>query len=432
MTGYVFKPSRRKNGKVVKSRLYSGRYRRPGQSKITTVAFHVTDRDVAEQKLRELIRDIEKEEMGIRAPKRMRIGAQTALADHIAAFCADLRARGRDLEYVDTIQRRLKKLSSECGWNRLIDVTGQEFQVWRGKQAKSAKSLAAKTLNDYLAAISQLFAWLLKSEVIERNPLTNIGKVEGRGNERRKRRALTPEALTSVIAIAGRYRLAIVVAYYTGLRRNELRQLEWDDVRQEEGKIFIVARASTTKNRRAQRLYLPLWFARELLDSKSRTASGGSRVFAKDTIPSMWQFKRLLTRAGVPYKDEQGRQADFHALRRTANTHLANAGVDPQTRQEIMRHSEIALTLDVYTDKGMLPIDGAVEKLPMFPRERLDAHPCAHNPDFLSQPLARDDIEKPETKMLQTSKADSERQPRSHPGTIRQGNENGCLARIRT
>jgi len=61
MTEYVFKPSRRKNGKLVQSRMYSGRYRRPGETKVTAVALHVTDRAVAEEKLRQLIRDMEKE-----------------------------------------------------------------------------------------------------------------------------------------------------------------------------------------------------------------------------------------------------------------------------------------------------------------------------------------------------------------------------------
>src|SRR5437868_11158649 len=93
MTEYVFRPRRRKNGRLVQSRMYSGRYRRPGQTKTTTVALHVTDRDVADRKLRKLIRDIEREEIGISVPKRMRVAAEMALVGHITAYCSDLRAR---------------------------------------------------------------------------------------------------------------------------------------------------------------------------------------------------------------------------------------------------------------------------------------------------------------------------------------------------
>ena len=69
MTAYVFRPKRRKNGKVVQRRTYSGRYRRPGETKHTTIPLHVTDKAVAEAKLRQLIRDIEQEEIGIAVPK---------------------------------------------------------------------------------------------------------------------------------------------------------------------------------------------------------------------------------------------------------------------------------------------------------------------------------------------------------------------------
>jgi hypothetical protein len=48
MIAYVFKPARRKGGKVYKSRLYSARYKLPGQPKTATIALHVTDRQVAE------------------------------------------------------------------------------------------------------------------------------------------------------------------------------------------------------------------------------------------------------------------------------------------------------------------------------------------------------------------------------------------------
>ena len=127
MTAFVFKPKRRKNGKLVESRTYSGRYRRPGHAKIVTVPLHVTDRQVAERKLREHIRDLEREESGIAIPKRIRIAAETVLVAHISAYCADLRARRRDSEYVATTERRLKKLAADCDWRRLIDVTAESF-----------------------------------------------------------------------------------------------------------------------------------------------------------------------------------------------------------------------------------------------------------------------------------------------------------------
>jgi integrase len=174
---------------------------------------HVTDRQVAEAKLRELVQDLEREAVGITPPKRACIANECNMGQHVKAYCSDLRARRKDDEYVTTVEKRLTKLVEDCGWRRLADVTSESFQTWRTKQ-----TFAAKTLNDYLGAASALFGWLIKNEIATRNPLAGVGKVDVRGNERRRRRAFTPEEFASVIAVAGDYRLALLTAYYTGLR----------------------------------------------------------------------------------------------------------------------------------------------------------------------------------------------------------------------
>ena len=196
MTAYVFRPSRLKNGKLVYSRTYSGRYRRPGEVKLSTVALHVTDKQTAEAKLRRLIQEIEREEIGIVVPKRIRVAAETALRDHIKGYCADLAGRRRAAEYIATMEARQTKLASDCGWKRLIDVTAESFQAWRSKQ-----NLGPKTLNEYLAAMCGLFAWLQKAGLVEHNPLKVVGRAETRGKERRKRRAFTPEELGAVVSV---------------------------------------------------------------------------------------------------------------------------------------------------------------------------------------------------------------------------------------
>jgi hypothetical protein len=70
------------------------------------------------------------------------------------------------------------------------------------------------------------------------------------------------------------------------------------------------------------------------------------------------------------------------------NTHLGLRGVDPQTRQEMMRHSDIRLTLDVYTDKPMLPVAQAIEKLPSFARQVACVPLDAPNPDLSGHGLS--------------------------------------------
>ena len=84
-------------------------------------------------------------------------------------------------------------------------------------------------------------------------------------------------------------------------------------------------------------------------------------------------LNRDLKAAGIPKKDERGRVVDLHAMRMTLATMLNNAGVAPRTAQEIMRHSDIRLTMATYTDAKLLNVTGALDSLPtLSPNEPTD------------------------------------------------------------
>src|SRR5262249_30988575 len=75
-------------------------------------------------------------------------------------------------------------------------------------------------------------------------------------------------------------------------------------------------------------------------------------------------FNRDLKMAGIPKKDERGRTLDVHALRTTLATLMNKAGVVPRTAQAAMRHSDIRLTMETYTDPKLLDVRGALDALP--------------------------------------------------------------------
>lgn len=126
--------------------------------------------------------------------------------------------------------------------------------------------LSAKTLNEYLNAISALLNWMIKQDRIVKNSLTHVSKVNLRGRQQR-RRALTDEELQKLLTVAGPRKLLYLTASYTGLRQNELRQLCWGDVHLDTEKPFIKARASTTKNGKEAVIPLHPELAKELADT---------------------------------------------------------------------------------------------------------------------------------------------------------------------
>lgn len=76
---------------------------------------------------------------------------------------------------------------------------------------------------------------------------------------------------------------------------------------------------------------------------------------------------RDLKLAKIPKIDDAGRTIHVHGLRHTFGTHLSKAGASPRTAQAAMRHSDLGLTMNVYTDPKLLDVRGAVERLPDFP-----------------------------------------------------------------
>jgi integrase len=81
-------------------------------------------------------------------------------------------------------------------------------------------------------------------------------------------------------------------------------------------------------------------------------------------VPDVETLKRDLARAGIPFVDELGRRADLHALRKTFGTALVLNGEQPRVVMEAMRHSDLKLTMKLYTDAGQLPVGAALARLP--------------------------------------------------------------------
>jgi len=359
MIKYVFRVKRKKAGKKVVERLYSGRYRLDGEAKIFTVALKTSDKQVAEQKLNAIVREAEREAAGLIPPKLEIISAQRPLADHLGDFLANLATEETSEKYRYNLKMRLQKLFTECSWGFPKDITSDSFLKWRARQ-----TCAPKTKNEYRDAAIRLLNWLMLTKRVTNNPLADVPKVDGRGKEQRKRRAYSSDQLGRLLEVAGESRIGYLAAAHTGLRRKELKSLVWDDLHLDIESPYVHVRASTTKNKKTVALPLHPELVAELRAYKPSTAQSSDPVFPGKTIAGMWKLKSDLKKAGVPYLDDLGRQLDFHALRYTLATNLSKAGVAPRVAMLMLRHSEIGLTMKTYTDETFLPLKAAIEAQP--------------------------------------------------------------------
>jgi integrase len=353
MIDCIYKP----NG----SRIWRWKFRQqPRDGKIDDVSLNTSDKQVAEKRRSESLRERQHERDGLILPKPVREAAQRNLSEHLEDFIGDMRRRGKSEKYLANLQFRVGALIPGCGWITTKDVNADSFQSWRRGQTE----LSAKTANDYLEAVRCFFNWLIKNGRVQKNPLASVEKVRTEGRETRQRRAFSGEEMRRLLAAVPADRKAVyLMAVHTGLRRSELAALKWDDCSLDAVMPFVQVRASTTKNSKPATMRLHPEVVKALEEIKGNSQSD-EVVFKR--FPRIERFKRDLKKAGITYRDGTEHFADFHSLRKTFGTNLANAGVPSRVAMTLMRHSDRRLTDKIYTDENLLSTWSAFDALPNY------------------------------------------------------------------
>ena len=354
----VEKRKKRKGAKILESRSYYLRYRLGEMPADKWVSLKTSDKVVANAKAEKFRIQKELELAGLALPPLQITARKAPRRELLADYIAEMTSQRRDGRYVKGTMAQLERLTGETRWRTLADVTSDSFLSWRRANA----TLSAKTLNEYRGSALKFLDWLVGQERLAANPLGKVGKIDGRNDIKRERRAYTLEELGRLFAVSEDRAIVYKTAFYTGLRKDELRELQWGDIRKSADGVFLQLRASTTKNGKADRLPLPAKLAGELEDLRPASCSAADKVFA--TVPRMPRFYKDLKLAGIPRVDEHGRVSDFHAFRKSLSTALLMGGTVPRVAQELMRHSDLKLTTGTYTDARALPLQTAVESLP--------------------------------------------------------------------
>lgn len=355
-----------------KRKAWRGRFRLPGDEKITEIPLHTHDRQEAIRVLHRLVVEKLQERSGILPPKQLRQAAERKLLDHLKDMTGDLAKIGRDADYVYNVDVMVTRLAKECGWVRVADVTPDSFRTWRANQTH-----APTTMNRYLETMKRFLNWLVDNDRLAANPLQKVKGCDTRGQQRRKRRALTADECRALLAVAGPRRIVYLAVLQTGLRRGEIAAVKWADFQLDGPRPYLKVRASISKNHKDATMKLHAELAEALRAHRPANALPTDLVFPH--VPSMDQYRGDLDAAYIPYRDAEDRQADFHALRHTFGTQLTVNGASPRLVMELMRHSDIELTMKNYTDPMLLPTDEVIDRLPGFGAEaHNEAHKEAH------------------------------------------------------
>ena len=307
------------------------------------------------------------EKIGALDPRR--VAAGRPLAEHLDDFRAALLARDCTQRHANLVEGRARRIVEECGFKFWSDLSASKAQAYLAdlradktdKAGKVKRGISHQTSNWYLGACKQFCRWMVRDGRAVTSPVAYLEGLNVRTDRRHDRRALSIEELQWLLATtrsgparygmtgperATLYRLAVE----SGLRAAELASLTRASFALDAKPPTVTVAAAYSKRRREDVLLLRPDTAAAL-----RTFMAGKLPVAPafERMPTSYRtavmFKADLAAAGIAYRDDAGRVADFHSLRHTFISNLAASGCHPKTAQALARHSTITLTMDRYT-----------------------------------------------------------------------------------
>jgi integrase len=249
-----------------------------------------------------------------------------------------------------------------CGWAKPKwgRHTLEQVRTMAVEQWLRDVTLAPKSKLHLRNVLHVLFECAARWELIEQNPIT---RVRQGGARRAEPDVLTPEEFQALLEELScePYRTMVILAGCLGLARSEIVGLKWSDIGWDEATLSVqrgvVACHVGNPKTLARRKPIPL--APELLtvlrEHRERTAYPADTdwVFAspyKHGAEPYWPdsalqdfVKPAATRAGLT------KRVGWHTFRHSYSTLLRANGTDVKVQSELLRHSNIGTTLNVYT-----------------------------------------------------------------------------------
>jgi len=386
-----------------KSKKWWGRFRdQNGQEKRVPLA---ADKTAAQAMLNELVRNVERIKAGLVDPTDEQ--RKRPLSEHLKDFKHYLMNKGITTKQVTETTERIQKIVDSRKLKLISDVATGAVIEFLSELRQKGKS--AQTHNNYLVSIKQFSRWLVRDRRTGFDPLVHISRQNVRLDRRHDRRALSGDEFNRLIeaarngkaieTITGPDRAMLyVLAAWTGFRKGELGSLTQRSFRldDEPAKATVAACYSKRRRQDSQVLHpvvvrqLKAWIAtklgmelEDLLFPISGRVPGGTerktnKMMRLDlrAARTKWikeaegQPEKMACREKsdyLAYQSEDGLFADFHSNRHLFITSLEQAGLSPKMAQTVARHSDVRLTLGIYTHIGLHDQTSAIESLPAPP-----------------------------------------------------------------
>ena len=268
------------------------------------------------------------------------------------------------------------KISSLAHYRRVVDTILKPH--FEGKTTTSITRFDIRMLTDnllrrfsvaYTANIititNQILEFMCDNEYTLKSPKANV-KLPNQAKARpkvftRSEQKILMNHLTNNMSLTN---MGVILSLYTGLRIGELCGLQWRDVdlvsnvirvnrtiqRISDGSGHTYFIAGTPKTVHSEReIPLPSFIVDMIkpFERETKTAyilSGTENFVQPRTFEN--RYKKILRDSGVS-------KYNFHTLRHTFATRAIELGFDPKSLSEILGHSNVKLTLDLYVHPSL-------------------------------------------------------------------------------
>ncbi|MBI1651165.1 site-specific integrase [Hyphomicrobium sulfonivorans] len=262
-------------------------------------------------------------------------------------------------------------------WGRGPGIRKLSFTEIIARFGNHTPGLSNKTINRYAMALGMVWKYAEDRDAYEgRNPWTGQMRptTKRRGNSETDKRAFTsaeiatllmcgPDASRVVDDAQAMLPWLALIGAYSGMRLNEICELDVADVKEIGGILFFdLTKAKTEAGLRVVPVHSAILAAgfRDYIKFVHKGALWpGLKAGGPDNKRSWYASKAFTTyRRGfdlVEIDKVTGRdRLDFHSLRRSAITALKNAGIAEHDAAEVVGHDHPRVTFGVYPDRHRL------------------------------------------------------------------------------
>jgi integrase len=235
------------------------------------------------------------------------------------------------------VVRDLRKVFGE---RQLSEITYLDLETYRNqrkaKPTKAGKPRADASVNRDMAILGHMLNKAVEWGMLEASPLEKGKRLMFKENNQRLRFLSEEEIERLLQSCTPHLRPIVEVALLTGMRREELLGLKWEQVRN--GFIYL----TETKAGKSRQIPINERSAQILRELRQKNQLKTPYVFCSSDGKRFLRVKRSFAsacrRAGI----EEFR---FHDLRHTFASHLVMKGASLKAVQELLGHADLKMTM---------------------------------------------------------------------------------------